>query len=637
MAEAVLPQEATRVHKGTSGALMLGALGVVFGDIGTSPLYAFRECFTHGAAFEPTRENILGILSLIIWSLIMVICVKYMAVVLRADNKGEGGMLALMSLAQPESRSTGLGRGLPFALFLGLFGTSLLYSDGMLTPAVSVMGAIEGLVVLEPGLQTHVVWITAILLLVLFGIQRYGTGKLGNAFGPILVLWFLALAVLGVIAILGEPQVLAAVNPGYAISMGMRAPWQTFAVLGSVFLVVTGGEALYADMGHFGKSPIRRVWFLMVFPALTLNYLGQGATLLDNPDALANPFYALAPRWALVPLIVLATLAASIASQAVIAGAFSLTRQAVLLGFLPRIHVRHMSSHTIGQIYVPSVNWLLCIATLLLVVGFQSSSALAGAYGVAVTTDMLFTTMLLFIVVRARWNWSLQAAVAVCGAFLIFDLGFFGANLLKIVHGGWFPLLIALGMFVVMYTWRQGRRILSARLGEDVMTLETFVENITHGEHQPARVPGAAVFMSANPKGTPRALGHNIRHNKVIHERVIVLTISIAEEPFTNPAQRVEVVDIGRGFYRVFATYGFMESPSVPEILEAAAKKGLAITMFNTAFFLGRENIRVTKRKDMGAWRQRLFSYLARNSQSATDFYGIPANQVVELGLQVEL
>ncbi len=615
---------------------MLGALGVVFGDIGTSPLYAFRLCFTGPGAIEASHDNILGILSLIVWALIVVIGVKYMVFVLRADNKGEGGMLALMSLAQPERRD-GAASGMTLVLFLGLFGTALLYSDGILTPAVSVMGAVEGLSVLHEGFEAYIPWVTAVLIFWLFFVQRFGTAKLGRAFGPILIVWFLTIAVLGVTAIAHEPRVLAAVNPAYAVSMFLHQPWQTFVVLGSVFLVVTGGEALYADMGHFGRRAIRLDWFFIVFPALVLNYLGQGAKVLQDPSAMENPFYALAPRWALVPLIVLATCAASIASQAVIAGAFSLTRQAVLLGFLPRLRIIHTSSQTIGQIYVPAVNWALCFTTLLLVAGFRSSDSLAGAYGLAVTTDMLFTTLLLFLVAHGKWGWRLRTALLVCGSFLVFDLGFFGANALKILHGGWFPLVIALTMFIVMATWRQGRAILLQRLGEDVMSLEDFLANITHGEHQPVRVPGAAVFMTANVRGTPRALGHNIRHNKVIHERVAVLTVQTADEPYVPRSERVKVSDLGRGFFRVVARYGFMESPSIHEILNQCEGQGLTIPAFGTTFFLGRENIRTTRRKDIARWRQALFGLMSRNAQSATDFYGIPVNQVIELGLQVEL
>lgn len=613
---------------------MLGALGVVYGDIGTSPLYAMQACFSPGIA--PTHDNVVGILSLITWALILIVSIKYMLFVLRADNHGEGGILSLMALAQSKLVER-KGARYGVILILGLFGAALLYSDGIITPAISVLGAVEGLVVFEPGFERYVVAITLVILVGLFLIQRNGTARLGGAFGPIIICWFVTIAVLGLIAVAREPHVLVAFNPWFGLRFLSHHGWTGFVVLGGVFLTVTGGEALYADMGHFGRRPIRLDWFVLVLPSLLLNYFGQGAVILRDASALSNPFYALAPKWALVPLIVLATLAAIIASQAVISGTFSLARQAVLLGYLPRIRVIHTSSRLIGQIYVPSANMALAIGTIAIVLGFRTSSNVGAAYGVAITMTMLFTTLLLYVVERINWGWPVKWAVTFCVGFLVFDLSFLGAALLKVLHGGWVPLVLSLAIFVMMYTWRQGRGILATRLGEDLMTLETFVENITHGEHQPVRVSGAAVFMTANPKGTPRALGHNIRHNRVIHERVIVLTVSIADEPYVAQSSRIELIDIGRGFYRIRATYGFMESPSVPEILELAAEKGLKIPMFGTAFFLGRENIRVTKRRDMAPWRQRLFSFLARNAQSATDFYGIPANQVIELGLQVEL
>ncbi len=621
-------------HKGSLRVLMLGALGVVYGDIGTSPLYAVGACFVGSIA--PTLEHVLGVLSLITWALIVVVSIKYMVFVMRAHNKGEGGILSLMALVLSGMHER-KGPMYVAVIVLGLFGGALLYADGTITPAISVLGAIEGIAVLQPDLKRYVVWITVAILLGLFLVQRQGTAKLGGLFGPIIIIWFLTIAGLGVAAIVREPAVLKAVNPLYGMEFLWEQGWVGFAILGAVFFVVTGGEALYADMGHFGERPIRLDWFLFVLPCLLLNYFGQGANIVTDPAALENPFYALAPRWALIPLIILATMAAIIASQAVISGAYSMTRQAVLLGYLPRIRVIHTSSRLIGQIYVPSANWALMLGTIAVVLGFQTADSVGAAYGVAITTTMLFTTFLMVIVERTIWKWPLQWIVPLTGIFLIFDIGFFSAALVKIPHGGWFPLLTSFVVFIVMYTWRQGRAILATRLGEDLMSLETFVENITHGEHQPARVPGAAVFMTANPHGTPRALGHNIRHNKVIHDRVVALTIAIAEEPYIARDKRVTVKDIGRGFYRVSATYGFMESPSIPEILELAGEKGLNIPMFGTAFFLGRENIRVTRRKDMARWRQRLFSFLARNAQSATDFYEIPANQVIELGLQVEL
>ncbi len=623
-------------HESTLGVLLLGALGVVYGDIGTSPLYALRSCLDVSHGIEPVRENVLGILSLIVWSLTLIISVKYMTVVLRADNKGEGGIIALMALALSKPQDT-KGPRYKTILFLGLFGASLLYSDGMITPAVSVLGALEGLVVLEPDLHGFIVPLASAILFCLFLLQRHGAGRLGGAFGPIIIVWFLVIGVLGIAAIVHQPQVMWALSPHHFVRFLAQDPWTGFRVLGSVLLAVTGAEALYADMGHFGRRAIRIDWFVLVFPALLLNYFGQGALILQDPSVVHNPFFSLAPRWALVPLILLATAAAIIASQAVISGAFSLTRQAVLLGYLPRLRVIHTSSMQRGQIYIPMTNWVLMVATIGLVIGFKSSDGLASAYGVAVTTDMVFTSLLLFIVARSLWGWSLWTALAVCGVFFVIDFAFFSATLLKVIHGGWFPILVAFCMFVLMVTWRQGRAIVLDRLGENVMTLEDFAANITQGEHRPMRVPGAAIFMTANPTGTPRALGHNLKHNKVIHERVVALTILIADEPFVPQERRVEVKDLGMGFFRISAHYGFMESPSVPEILECAGDHGLKIPLFGTAFFVGRESIVITRRKDMARWRQGLFSIMARNSQSATDFYGIPPNQVVEIGLQVEL
>ncbi len=622
-------------HKTELRILLLGALGVVYGDIGTSPLYAIRECFTGLSRIQATEENVLGILSLVLWSLIVIICIKYMAVVLRADNEGEGGILALMALAlSKRARRTGIGfNGI---LALGLLGAALLYADGMITPAISVLGAIEGVAVVRPELESIVVPISIAILLGLFLAQRHGTARLGGAFGPILIVWFTTLAVLGVRSILHQPHVFAAIDPRHLIEFLVRHPGDGFAVLGSVFLVVTGGEALYADMGHFGRRPIRVDWFVLVFPALALNYLGQGALILENPETLSNPFYAMAPGWAVIPLILLATAAAIIASQAVISGAFSLTRQAIQLGLLPRTRVLHTSSRQMGQIFVPLTNRLLMVATVGLVIGFGDSSSLAAAYGVAVTTTMLFTTLLLFVVAREVWKWSLPFTLAVTLFFLVFDFGFFAATMLKLVHGGWFPILVALVIVIAMITWRQGRMILARRFGEE-MPMETFIDNITQGDHQPARVPGAAVFMTGNPNGTPRALGHNIRHNRVIHERVVALTVLFSDKPYVPAERRVEVDDLGKGFYRVRAHFGFMESPSVPEILEHCAPKGLSIPLFGTSFFIGRENIAISHRKHMARWRQILFSAMSRNAQNPTDFFQIPPNQVVELGLQVEL
>ena len=616
--------------------LTLGALGVVYGDIGTSPLYALRECFATQHGIEPTPHNVLGILSLIFWALTLVISIKYIVFVLRADNSGEGGILALMELA--------LGSGAPGAAYyrrgiilaLGLFGAALLYGDGMITPAISVLSAVEGLKVATHLFEPFVIPITLLILFALAVSQKRGTGSLGGIFGPIILVWFSVLGVLGAIAIAQVPQVLQALNPYYAVTFMENNRGAGFLVLGSVFLVVTGGEALYADMGHFGKTPIRIGWFFVAMPGLLLNYFGQGALILDDPNALENPFYALAPQWALYPLVVLATFATVIASQAMISGAFSLTRQAILLGYLPRTQVKHTSEQTIGQIYMPAVNWTLMLAAGGLVIGFKTSSNLAAAYGVAVTMTMVITSLLLFVVMRRRWNWHFIPAVLLIGGFLMFDLSFFSAAISKIAHGGWFPIVIALLVYTMLTTWRRGRKVLQRNIG-DGMPLELFVKNVMEGERAPVRVPGPAVFMSSSPTATPRALGHNIKHNKVVHDQVVVLTILVENVPHVPRERCLEIHDLGYGFSRVIARYGFMGSPDVPDLIELCREKGLDINMFKAAFFLGREHIISTKRRGMMRWRERLFIIMSRNAQDATGFFGIPSNQVIELGLQVEI
>ncbi len=613
--------------------LALGALGVVYGDIGTSPLYALRECFFGPSALAVTRGNVLGILSLVFWSLLIVVTVKYLLVVMRLNNKGEGGIMALLALAFPE-RGTATGRRAAL-LGVGLFGAALLYGDGMLTPAVTVLSAVEGLNVATTVFEPYVVPISVVVLVALFSIQRIGTGRVGGAFGPVMVIWFLCLGALGLRGILLAPEVLAAINPWYAMQFFVQNGWMGFVVLGSVFLVVTGAEALYADMGHFGAGPIRLAWFSLVLPSLYLNYLGQGALLLSNPGAADNPFYNLAPDWARFPLVFLATAAAVIASQALISGTFSLTMQAVQLGYLPRMAINHTSHEHRGQIYVPVANWGLMVGCVVLVLGFGSSSRLAAAYGIAVTLTMVVTTILFYLAARRLWGWSALGAGAVVACFLVVDVAFTGANLLKIAHGGWVPLLIGGTIFTVMATWQSGRRLLRERLSASVFPLHLLLEDIQ--QNPPPRVPGTAVFMAGNPQGAPLALTHNLKHNKVLHERNVLLTISIQDVAHVEETERLKVEALGHGFHRVTGHYGFMDEPDVPALLEGCSAHGLAMTLNSTTFFLSSETILPTRKPGLARWRKLLFALLARNAQRATTFFRLPANRVVELGMQVEL
>jgi KUP system potassium uptake protein len=626
-----VPPEAGR--DGRLPALALAALGVVFGDIGTSPLYALRVCFDPDHHIPLTEHNILGALSLIFWALAVVICTKYLLFILRADKRGEGGILALMALAR---RSYSARPRLFWLLTLaGLFGAALLYGDGMITPAISVLAAVEGLEVATPFFNPYVVPITIVLLVALFFLQRGGTARIGAVFGPVMLLWFLVMALLGIRGIVQAPEVLAAVNPLYGARFFMENHVSGFLALGAVFLVVTGGEALYADMGHFGRKPIRLTWFGLVFPALLMNYMGQGALLMRHPEAVDNPFFMLAPKWGVYPLVILATAATIIASQAVISGSFSLTRQAIQLGFCPRIAIRHTSKEEIGQIYVPSVNWALMLATIALVLGFQSSDNLAAAYGVAVTTDMVFATVLFFFLVRGLWKWRLSAALPLAVLFLSADLAFWGANIIKVPEGGWFPLVVAAVVFTLMSTWQRGRRILYSRMQEQILPLDLFLADIDR--NPPIRVPGSAVYMTGNPEGVPVALLHNLKHYHVLHESVVFLTIVTEEEPYISKERRLEAVELGQGIFRLTGRYGFMETPNVPALLKASARAGLHFDMMRTSFFLGRETLIPTKRPGMAIWRERLFALMSRNAQAATAFFRIPVNRVVELGAQIEL
>ena len=616
-----------------SGALMLGALGVVYGDIGTSPLYALRECF-HGPSAPPlTRENVLGVLSLITWTLILVVAVKYLGLVMRAANRGEGGILALLSLAVPERHRPS--RYTSVLLILGLYGSALLYGDGALTPSLTVLSAVEGLEVVTDFFTPYVVPITVVVLVGLFAVQRHGTGRMGQAFGPVMLVWFAVLAVLGIRGLRLAPEVIGALNPLWAVRFTWQEGWIAFTVLGAVFLAVTGAEALYADMGHFGRRPIRQAWFAVVMPALLLNYYGQAALLLRQPEAVESPFYNLAPPWARYPLVVLATAAAIIASQALISGVFSLTMQAVQLGYLPRTAITHTSSEQRGQIYVPKANWTLLLLCVVLVLGFGSSSALAGAYGIAVSLTMLVTTGLFVVTARRLWGWAGWQLALVAVGFGVLEAAFCAANLLKVRHGGWVPLLLGAVIFLVMTTWQRGRALLRERLNRSLLPLETFLENLTRDE--PVRVPGTAVFLSGNPQGTPLALLHNLKHNKVLHERNLLLSLAVDEAAHVDPATRLNVQPLPLGFFRVTGRYGFMDEPDVPELLRECAAHGLKVRVPEATFFLSSESIIAGKRPGMVYWRKRLFGMLSRNAQRATAFFKLPANRVVELGMQVEL
>jgi KUP system potassium uptake protein len=626
------PAQAQR-SPGTLLPLTVTAIGVVYGDIGTSPLYAMRECFFGSHSVPPTFENVLGVLSLIVYSLVLVVSVKYIAIVMRADNQGEGGILALTSLLPDWNTGTGMRRRA--LVMLGIFGAALLYSDGMITPPITVLGAVEGLKVATPVFDRYLVPIAVVLLVVLFSIQQYGTRRVGALFGPIMVVWFITLAALGIRWIVSMPSVLGALDPRHAIWFFGENGGHGFAVLGTVFLAVTGAEALYADMGHFGKQPIRLAWFILVLPALLLNYFGQGALLLQNAKAAEQPFFLLAPSWALLPLVGLATMAAIIASQALISGAFSLTRQAIQLGYSPRLDIDHTSSEEMGQVYVPQVNWGLMVATIVIVIGFQSSGALAAAYGIAISMTMVITAVLLHVVATERWKWPLPVALMLTGSFLAIDLAFFGSNLLKFLQGGWLPLLIAWFLFTLMTTWKSGRRILADRLTARAIPLEDFMAAVD--AHPPARVPGTAVFMTAQPQGTPPALAHNLRHNKVLHDHVVVLTVRTQPAPYVPYDDQVEVQPLGKGVYNVIVRYGFMQDPHVPDALRIAREKGAHMDEDDVTYFLGRETIIVSKRPGMAMWREKLFVLMARNAVRATAFFRLPAERVVELGVQVEM
>jgi KUP system potassium uptake protein len=612
----------------------LAALGVVFGDIGTSPLYAMRECFTgsHGVALN--TANIFGVLSLILWSLIFVVSVKYLAFVMRADNKGEGGILALMALLMPKDDGK-VRKYMQPVIAMGLAGAVLLYGDGIITPAITVLGAVEGLKVVTPLFEPYVMLISLAIISGLFLIQSKGTATIGKVFGPVILLWFVVLAVMGVYGISMNTGIIGALNPVYGVSFLVENKYLGFVVLGSIFLVVTGGEALYADMGHFGLKPIQMGWFFVALPSLLLHYFGQGALLLTAPAAIENPFYALAPAQLIYPLVVLSTAAAVIASQALITGAFSLTQQAVHLGFLPRIKIKHTSAEEQGQIYIPFANWALMIGTLLVVIMFKTSSALAAAYGIAVTGTMAITTILTCLVAYRIWKWNIAAVLTAAIVLLTIDLAFLGANALKIVHGGWFPLLLGMGLFVVMTTWKRGRQILATRLLSAMMPLDRFIaETIPLVKF---RVPGVAVLLTGRAVGTPPALAHNLKMNKIIHEKVILLTVVTLDTAHCDIAHELLIEPVGPGFYRVIARYGFMDEPNIPNIVKLCQQMGVPVDPSSAIYILGRETLIATDDPGMSLWREKLFAFMNRNAQSAMTYFLLPETQVIEIGVQVRI
>ncbi|MES3000459.1 MAG: potassium transporter Kup [Pseudomonadota bacterium] len=618
--------------KSSLAALTLGAIGVVYGDIGTSVLYAVKEVF--GSGHVPfTTANIYGVLSIFFWTLTVIVSIKYVVLVLRADNNGEGGLIAMLALAsqavkdKPQLRKWLLG--------IGIFGTSLFYGDGVITPAISVLSAVEGLEVVSHQFKDWVIPLTLAVLLCLFAVQKRGTSGIGRFFGPVTLLWFTAIAALGISHIVKHPEILQALSPHHALRFMWHNPGTTFIILGAVVLCVTGAEALYADLGHFGKRPIRLAWFGVAMPALTLNYFGQGALLLARPEAVKNPFYMMAPDWALVPLVILATAATVIASQALITGAFSVTKQAIQLGYLPRLNIQHTSVRETGQIYIPIVNWGLFVAIVLAVVMFRSSSALAAAYGIAVTLDMLITTILTFFVIRYGWNYPLALCIAATGWFFVVDITFFTSNMLKLFHGGWFPLAIGGAVFTLMMTWKQGRAILNEKLKADAIDLKSFLEAVFVSP--PTRVEGTAVFLTAETGAVPNAMLHNLKHNKVLHEHNLFVTVRNHEVPWIGMNKRVEIESLGHDCWQVILHYGFKNDPDVPRALEQIRGRGCEIEQMKTSYFLSRDTVIPTIGSGMAPWREKLFAQMHHNASAAADFLNLPNNSVVELGSKIEI
>ncbi|VVD94443.1 potassium transporter Kup [Pandoraea cepalis] len=615
-------------------ALMVAAIGVVFGDIGTSPLYALKECFDpqHGIPF--TQQAVFGIISLLFWALVIVVSLKYVLFVMRADNRGEGGVLALMALSLRSVR--GGTRWASVLMMLGMFGACMFYGDAVITPAISVLSAVEGLEIAAPSLARFVLPITIVILIVLFWMQKSGTAKVGRLFGPVMVIWFVILGVLGVYNIAAAPEIVQAINPYYGIRFIHTHALQAYIVLGSVFLVLTGAEALYADMGHFGIRPIRFAWSLLVFPALTLNYFGQGALLLTTPKAIENPFFLMAPDWALVPLVMVATAATVIASQAVISGAFSLTSQAIQLGYVPRMKILHTSDREIGQIYMPVINWALLLVIIWIVLAFKSSSNLAAAYGIAVTTTMVITTILACVVMVKVWNWNKFLVALIITGFLVVDFAFFGANLIKVEEGGWLPLALGAFLFFMLMTWHKGRQLLRERTAADGIPLAPFLQGLL--AHPPHRVAGTAIYLTGGNTQVPVSLLHNLKHNRILHERTIFLTFRTVDVPYVEDLNRIEVQDHSGGLFSVVATFGFNETPDVKEVLNLLeGKTDMHFELMDTSFFLARETVVPTKLPGMSIWRERLFAWMHQNAAKPTDFFSIPANRVVELGTKIEI
>ena len=635
-AAAALPdvQPDARPHHGPAeplSRLALGAIGIVFGDIGTSPLYSLKESFIGPHPLAVDRAHIFGVLSLIFWTLTLVVTVKYVLIIMRADNKGEGGSLALLALIARRMPGKKWTEGI---VLLGVLATALFYGDAIITPAISVLSAVEGLEVVNSGFAPLVLPVSIVILIGLFMIQAHGTARVGEVFGPVMLAYFAIIALLGLVNIAAAPGILVIVNPWWAVHFFALDPRLAFLALGSVVLAVTGAEALYADMGHFGQRPISLAWLYLVFPCLLLNYLGQGALLLVSPEAIANPFFLMAPSWSRLPLVVLATAATIIASQAVISGAFSVTRQAMQLGFVPRLKILHTSERAAGQIYLPFVNWTLLVLVLGLVLGFRESSRLASAYGIAVTGTMFITTCLLAVLLFSVWRWNRWLAAAVTGVFLAVDGAYFASNLTKIPDGGWFPLLIAGIVFTLLTTWATGRKLLRRRLSEASMPLEMLID---HPPRSITRVPGTAIFLSADPQGAPPALLHNMKHNKVLHERIIILTVRVEDIPYVDPEGRVTSESLGEGFFRMIVRYGFMEEPDIPASLAQSRQCGREFRMIDTSFFLGRQTLIPSKQPGMAIWREHLFAWMVRNAESAMEFFKLPVNRVVALGSQMEI
>ncbi len=624
----------TSEHKKSSlAALTLAAVGIVYGDIGTSPLYTFKTVFDPEHGLLLTTPNLLGVTSLIFWALTLIVSLKYVSLVLRANNRGEGGIMALMALALG---SVGKPSKFHFPLMvLGVFGATMFYGDSVITPAISVLGAIEGLEVAAPALERYVVPLTIVVLVALYALQRRGTAGIAVLFGPVMLVWFIALAAMGIVNIVEAPAILAALNPFQALRFMLANRFIAFVALGAVVLAITGAEALYADMGHFGKRPIRLAWFMIAYPALVLNYFGQGALLIRHPDYVTNPFFNQLGSWSVYPLVVLSTMAAVIASQATISGTFSMTKQAIALGLLPRMRVLHTSASEIGQIYIPAVNWLQLIVVLIAVVGFGSSDNLAGAYGIAVTATMLCTTVLTFFVTRYRWHLPLALCFAATGFFIAMDLMLFSSSTLKLLHGGWFPLLLGAVLFTVMMTWKRGRELVFENLQKHAIPLDDFLQSLFVAP--PARVYGTAIFLRGESDGVPHALLHNLSHNKVLHERVVFLTVRIREEPYVEQGKQVRVVGLGHNCFQLNVYYGFKDEPNIPDVLALCREHDLPFEMMETSFFIARQTVISTPGTGMAPWREHLFVAMSRNARGAADYYQIPTNRVIELGTQVEI